>query len=201
MKMSIQLLTILVSLFAMSGCESLMTQQVVVAPAVQEVQAEIEAPSNVRDYSRFSTFQHNKSLNDYAQQLVMQLNTQQAINKPVAVASFVDFDQSLQKTNSIGNQLAEAVLVELGQLGYPTAEINIEKSIRVNNRGNFIFSRDQKDRAGDYCCVLSGNLIYEQSGIRVNAKLVDLDSRRILGASTLTIPYFVVEHLGYVHSE
>lgn len=201
MKTFQQILVLMFSVFCIVGCSSWAPSSDIVVVATDNKNTEVKAQSNVRDYSRFSAFRHDKSLNDYAQQLVMELNTQQAINKPVAVASFVDFDQSLRTTNSIGNQLAEAVLVELGQLGYPTADINADKNISMNARGNFVFSRAQKERMKDYCCVLSGNLIYEQSGVRVNAKLIDLDSRRILGASTLTIPYFVIDHLGYAHSE
>lgn len=157
--------------------------------------------SSIRDHQRFSVISHNKSLHDYAQQLLMELNTQQVIRQPVAVASFVEFDHSLKNTNSIGNQLAEAVLVELGQLGYLTADINVDNKISMDERGNLVFSRQHKKRLNDYCCVVSGNLIYEQGGVRVNAKLIDLETRRILGASTLTIPYFVIEHLGDAYSE
>jgi TolB-like protein len=71
----------------------------------------------------------------------------------------------------------------------------------MDERGNLVFSRQHKKRLNDYCCVVSGNLIYEQGGVRVNAKLIDLETRRILGASSLTIPYFVIEHLGDAYSE
>jgi TolB-like protein len=162
---------------------------------------ENEVNSSIRDHQRFSVISHNKSLNDYAQQLLMELDTQQAIRQPVAVASFVEFDHSLKNTNSIGNQLAEAILVELGQLGYLTADINVDNKISMDERGNLVFSRQHKKRLNDYCCVVSGNLIYEQGGVRVNAKLIDLETRRILGASSLTIPYFVIEHLGDAYSE
>jgi len=200
MRLNFQNLVMAGTVSLLAGCIATSDESVADISAIEKMRATAQVQSNIRDYSRFSARGHNKSLNDYAQQLVMELNTQQAVHKPIAVASFVEFDSALDKTNSIGNQLAEAVLIELGQMGYPTADINVSDSVRLQSNGNFAFSRQQSENAGNYCCVLSGNLIYEQGGVRVNAKLIDLKSKSILGASTLTIPYFVVEHLGYAQA-
>lgn len=147
--------------------------------------------------SGFSLGRHNKTLNDYAQQLVMKLEPSLPLSGPIAVASFVEFDSNLVTTNMLGNQFAEALMIEMGNSGYPVADINAAKGVKRTAAGNFAFTRKQSVKNNGFCCVLSGNLIYEKAGVRVNAKLLSNENSQMLGASTLVIPYFVVQHLGY----
>ncbi|NVK54233.1 MAG: hypothetical protein HWE26_01350 [Alteromonadaceae bacterium] len=152
--------------------------------------------SPARDYSVYTPMHHNKVLSDYAEQIVMQLKLQGQFDKPIAVASYVEFDNNLKTTNGLGNQLAEAVLIEMSNMGYPMMDITTSNSILMNDSGSFAFNRDSSKFADDICCVLSGNLIYERRGVKVNTKLLELQSKRVLASNSQLIPYFIAEEFG-----
>ncbi|WP_299081346.1 FlgO family outer membrane protein [uncultured Paraglaciecola sp.] len=180
-----------------TGCLSTnQNQDFSVTSELLEADAESSRAMDIRDYSLYAPRHHNKSLNDYAKQMVMDFQFSPAFNQAIAVSSFVEFDDSLIKTNMLGNQLAEAFLIEMNQAGYAVADINASGAINVNTQGGFVFSRKQQSQFNNLCCALSGNLIYQSNGVRVNSKLFDIDTKRVIAASTLVIPYFVIEHLG-----
>lgn len=204
----LQLLVATVALYCLSACTLMPSRSAVQADkaiedAVLEVmddQADPHRQAEIRDYGQYLPAHHHKYIGDYVEQMLMQLQDQlrQPLTGAVAVASFVEFDHTLANTNALGNQIAEAALIEINRIGYPAVDINVADNITVARNGNFIFSRENSAQLDSYCCVLSGNLIYDQRGVIVNAKLVAVENKQLLGAASLTIPYFVVEHLGHV---
>ncbi|MBT0587283.1 FlgO family outer membrane protein [Alteromonas oceanisediminis] len=194
--------SVLVSIIlsALLGCSTVMPEQnfwfsATETPEMTQPIAHSQEQSGLRDYASFSASRHNKSLGDYVQQMVMELDTQKAIDGTIAVASFVDFNETLADTHRLGNQIAEAVLIEMTQFGYPVTDVSTMQAVESSVNGFFAFNRKPKNKAKDYCCVISGNLVYEPNGVRVNTKLVEFEGSKVLGASSVTIPYFVVEHL------
>ncbi|MDC8829766.1 FlgO family outer membrane protein [Alteromonas gilva] len=193
-----------VALFALflAGCQS--AEQVSTEDVVLDIFANEQAASAVqnappnRDYSVYSPVNHNKVLSDYAEQIVMQLKLRGQFDKPIAVASYVEFDDNLTTTNGLGNQLAEAVLIEMSNMGYPMMDITTSNAISMNANGSFAFNRDAGKLARDICCVLSGNLIYERRGVKVNTKLLELQTKRVLASNSQLIPYFIAEEFGQV---
>jgi TolB-like protein len=154
--------------------------------------------TEIRDYSLYSPRIHHKSLNDYAQQMLLdfELNSN-AFYKPIAITSFVEFDNRLTSTNSLGNQFAEALAIEMVKEGYPIAELNSSGMVLINEEGNFILTRLTQVIADDeLCCALSGNMIYQTNGVRINSKLFDIKTQKIISATSLVIPYFVIENYG-----
>ncbi|MBO1254399.1 hypothetical protein J3L16_01725 [Alteromonas sp. 5E99-2] len=147
----------------------------------------------LRDYSYGLKQKHYKKLNDYANQIILQLNMQAHKSKSIVVASYVELDSTLNNTNIIGNQLAEALLVELSQVGFHVVDLNTASQVSITERGTFAFTRDALAENTDYCCVMSGNLIYEPRGVRVNSKVFDTSSKKLLGANSILIPYFVLD--------
>ena len=152
----------------------------------------------LRDYSYGLKQKHYKRLNDYASQIVLQLNMQAHKNKSIVVASYVELDSTLNNTNIIGNQLAEALLVELSQIGFNVVDLNTASQVSITERGTFAFTRDALAESTDYCCVMSGNLIYEPRGVRVNSKVFDTSSKKLLSANSILIPYFVLDGAGAI---
>jgi TolB-like protein len=186
-----------IALFCLTGCASI--QNTPQSPLSKRILAISETPaprSDIRDYSLFTPRNNHNNLNDYVEQMIMDFKFNSPFNTPIAIASFVEFDETLTKTNSLGNQLAEAFLIEMTQAGYPVADINASGWIVMNANGGFVFTRQQEEGFEDICCALSGNLIYQSNGVLVNSKVFDMQTKRVLAASSAVIPYFVVEHLG-----
>lgn len=142
----------------------------------------------------------HKDLSDYAAQLAMELidrlrHEPEAIR--VGVASFVYFDQSLQRTDLLGNRLAEQLISEVQAFGTQVVDFKTRPDIAINWSGDYVFSRDadelSKELALDY--VLSGTIIYQGKGAKVNARLINMDSKVVAATASVQIPQFMLRQL------
>ena len=150
------------------------------------------------------TFSH-KSLSDYAEQLTMKLMNnghKLTLDSLVGVTTFVNFDQSLKNSSALGNQLAELLISELQTLGVAVADFKTLDQISVNRSGDFVFSREAQQLSANMAMsyVLSGTLIRNEKGVKVNARIIDVQSKQVVSAASLFIPDFVVQalHPSYV---
>lgn len=153
-----------------------------------------------RPTNRYQPAYSHKSLADYAEQLTMdlvkngqQLNTQSR----VGVASFVNLDHKLQHSGALGNQLSELLITEVQSFGVPVIDFKTTGAISVGTRGDMVFSRDASQLASNLAVdfVLSGTLIRNDKGVRVNARIIDMQSKIVVSTATLIIPHFIVESL------
>lgn len=145
------------------------------------------------------SFTH-KSLADYAEQLAMQLiDNARGITSHslVGVTSFVNLDSTLQKTDVLGNQLAELFIGELQQFGISVVDFKTTNTIMVEPTGDYIFSRDTDELASelDMDYVLSGTLIRNEKGVHISARIIALSNRRVTSTASILIPHFIVEEL------
>ncbi len=141
----------------------------------------------------------NKLLSHYVEQMAMQMvgTKPPELTTPVAVASFVQFDSTLARTDVLGNQLAESFIHELQAFGLPVVDYKVTGAIRITPRGDFAFSREvaelERDQAIGY--ILSGTIIHAQDGVVVNARIVGLSSKRVVASAESFIPGFVLNKL------
>ncbi len=142
----------------------------------------------------------NKQLADYAAQMTMQLVETFhyfPTESRIAVASFVDLDSELNRTNIIGNQLAEAFIHQLQQFGLQVVDFKTTRDIQITANGDFVFSRDHRklDMLQQIDYVLSGTLVFTPRGILVNARVINFHSKVVAASSQLLIPHFVISSL------
>lgn len=188
---------LLLIILLFTGCASVENDQhSMLIDHQMELDEPTESQADIRDYSLYAPLNNHKKLNDYVQQMIMDFELTAQLSNPIGIASFVEFDETLTKTNSLGNQLAEAFLIEMSRAGYPVADINASGRLQINADGNFAFTRHQQKEFNGLCCALSGNLIYQSNGVLVNSKVFDIQTKKIYAASSLIIPYFVIDHLG-----
>ncbi|MCT8125492.1 hypothetical protein H1D31_05580 [Alishewanella sp. BS5-314] len=142
----------------------------------------------------------NKQLNDYVAQMAMQLVETFhyfPVESRVAVASFVDLDSELNRTNIIGNQLAEAFIHQFQQFGIQVVDFKTTRDIQVTPSGDFVFSRqhNQLDMMQQIDYVLSGTMVFTPRGIMVNARVINFRTKVVAASSQQLIPHFVVSSL------
>jgi TolB-like protein len=142
----------------------------------------------------------NKQLNDYVAQMAMQLVETFhlfPVESRVAVASFVDLDSELNRTNIIGNQLAEAFIHQFQQFGINVVDFKTTRDIQVTPNGDFVFSRNhsQLDMLQQIDYVLSGTMVFTPRGIIVNARVINFRTKVVAASSQQLIPHFVVSSL------
>lgn len=140
---------------------------------------------------------YDKDINFYVRGLMQDLagNLQYVNNTtPVAVTSFVLLDSDYSKTNLIGTQLAESVMHEVHKLGIPVIDFKTTDYVRVTPDGDFIFSRDYEELNGDSPIryVVGGTLVKYNDGYLINARMVGIDSKAVVGSAQSFIPNNVV---------
>jgi TolB-like protein len=122
---------------------------------------------------------------------------------PIGVASFVNLDSTLESTNLVGNQIAEEFITEIRQLGLPVVDYKLTGHIKVTSSGDFVFSRDSgvlKQQVG-LSNILTGTLVWNDGGLVINARIINLETGYVLAAAKGYIPYFVADQIfaGPVH--
>jgi TolB-like protein len=137
-----------------------------------------------------------KPLSDYAADLAMQLMQSMHYKAPqhtIAISSFVRFDQQLNNTNAVGNQLSEHMYFQLQRLGFKVADVKLARQIRITPRGEFALSRGEYlDLQQHAAYVLTGTMLRDSAGIVVNARVMHLQSKTVLGSGQIHIPNFVL---------
>jgi len=155
--------------------------------------------NNVYSSDGLRTRYSHKQISHYVEQMAMKMvnNKSLQINAPIAVASFVQFDSTLNRTNILGNQIAESFIVELQQYHLPVVDYKLTGAIRITTKGDFAFSRDVKQLAQDQSIgyVLSGTLTRAKGGVVVNARIIGLTSKVVVASSSAFIPGFVLNAL------
>lgn len=138
----------------------------------------------------------HKMLGHYIEQMTMNMvgNEYNKMTTPIAVASFVQFDSTLMKTNVLGNQIAEGFIHELQQYGLPVVDYKVTGAIRITPKGDFAFSRNVMELASNQSIgyILSGTLVHAKDGVIVNARIVGLSSKVVIASAKGFIPGFVL---------
>ncbi|WP_137166521.1 FlgO family outer membrane protein [Salinimonas lutimaris] len=168
-------------------------------PENEPVATRFQDPLQTGFYAR----QTHKSLNEYADQLAMQLMRTATGLQPqatIGIASFVRLSHSLQDTTVLGNQLAEYLMGQLQDYGMGVVDYKLTRFIQITKRGDIIMSRKVRQLAADASMahVLTGTMIETPRGVRVNARIISLDDQRMVASASLDIPAFIVTSLNPV---
>jgi TolB-like protein len=157
------------------------------------VEAGMMAPSRYPDLQN-----SKKQLSDYANQLGFKLAAFEALKgSRVGVTSFVEFDDSLQNTNALGNQFAEAMATTLPQHGIEVIDFKLTRKIVVSRQGDFALSRDVRqlsEKSGmDY--ILVGTLVTTRRGVQINSRIVSVKGQQVIAAASTLLPHLVLQQI------
>ena len=149
------------------------------------------------DTTQFNPNKHHKSLVNYVEQMALDLTDTMQVapqDAAIAVTSFVDLDASLNTASQLGNQLSETFIHQLQKFGYSAVDFKTANLITVNNQGDFTFTRDTRKLAGTNIAshVLSGTLIYRAYGVVINARVINIENKRLAASSRTFIPLYVL---------
>lgn len=154
-----------------------------------------EEPENngVVHYAHYNTNRHFVSLYEYVEQMALDISHDLVgsnINHPIAVASFVHLDATLDNTDHVGNQIAEYFITELREMGLAVNDHKITGNILVTPRGDFAFSRDTDELKSEQNAgyVLTGTMTKQPTGTLISARVVGLTSNTVLASSSKFVP-------------
>jgi len=141
-----------------------------------------------------------KNINHYVRGIMQSMveNLQYVNEKtPLAVSSFVFLDDDYNDASLLGNQISESFMHELHSFGIPVIDFKATDYMRVTPSGDFVFSRDYLDlnQNQNFNYVLAGTLVNHQGGVLVNARIIGLASKAVVGTAQGFIPQSVVDAL------
>jgi TolB-like protein len=141
-----------------------------------------------------------KNINHYVRGIMQDMveNLQYVSEQtPLAVSSFIFLDEDYNDGSLLGNQIAESFMHELHSFGVPVIDFKTTDYMRVTSTGDFVFSRDYLELNQDqnFKYVLAGTLVNHQGGVLVNARIVGLESKAVVGSAQGFIPQSVVDAL------
>lgn len=186
------------------------------APAFFEPQRAVAAPSengsmyqsNVAVMNKQSQINTNtrKNINHYIRGIMQDMaeNLQYVNTKtPLAVSSFIFLDHDYNDATLLGNQIAESFMHELHNFGVPVIDFKTTDYMRVTPSGDYVFSRDYLELNQDqnFSYVLAGTLVNHQGGVLVNARIVGLESKAVVGSAQGFIPQPVIDALNSSRSK
>jgi TolB-like protein len=157
------------------------------------------AGADMQQYAMAPQFHMSrKSLSDYVSQLAFKLaGNQQLAGNRIGVASFVFFDEQLEQTSSVGNQLAEELSTVLPNYGARVIEYKLTREITVSPTGDLSLSRNTqklRDSQGmDY--VLTGTMVPTRRGLQINSRVVSTRDNVVIASATTLIPAMVLQQL------
>ncbi len=142
----------------------------------------------------------HKQLNDYASQLAMALMdnaTRLTHQDKVGVTSFVRLNASLNESTVLGNQLSEYLIAELQDFGLAIIDFKLAGAINVTSVGDFVLTRNAHQLAQqvEMDHVVTGTIIEDARGVRVNARIVSLADKQVVASANVYIPAFIVMDL------
>lgn len=142
--------------------------------------------------------QHSVLLSEYIEQISASLISnvsKDAKHVVVGVTSFVDFTNDLASITPVGNIVSEHFTTHLFQNGFTVADYKVKNTVSITPQGDFVFSRDANKLASSESIthVLTGTVMYQQTGLLINARIVDFDKKWIISTASGFIPYFVLD--------
>ena len=185
----------------MGGAPKAESEQTVVSDLdFNQIMAQMQRNDEQEQYAdttQFNPNKHHKSLVNYVEQMALDLTDTMQVapqDAAIAVTSFVDLDASLTTASQLGNQLSETFIHQLQKFGYSAVDFKTANLITVNKQGDFAFTRDTRKLAGTNIAshVLSGTLIYRAYGVVINARVINIENKRLAASSRTFIPLYVL---------
>jgi|TARA_B110000240_G_scaffold161420_1_gene180536 TolB-like protein len=135
-----------------------------------------------------------KIIKKYADRISFNLRDQINIETipSVAITSFVDLDDNLKQTHALGNKLAEALIISFKKAGFNVVELNMSEDIKINDSGSFAFKRHLNKKIPTPF-IVSGIINYDQAGVTINTRLMQISDAAIVAAHSLFMPYSIVK--------
>jgi len=152
------------------------------------------------NYSQSDAGAMNQLMSAISTQLTQNKNFKDVQNSAIAITSFVSLDD-LTSTSRLSTIIPENLIHEMQVRGYKVIDFKTMDTIKINNSGDFLFSRDiaklRKNLNIDYA--LTGTYAKYRTGTVVNARIICLKTHVVLSSAQILIPSRVVKRISGVN--
>lgn len=162
---------------------------------------QFNAQNKANNYSKMNNVDpKNFNINHYVRGMMQDLvSNLQYVNAetPMAVTSFVFLDSNFEEADVLGNQIAESFIHEIHKFGIPVIDFKTTDYVRVTPTGDFVLSRDFLELPSNLPVqyVLLGTLTKHQDGVLVNARIVGISSKAVVGSAQSFLPAEITQSI------
>jgi TolB-like protein len=151
--------------------------------------------------STFLQANESQQINNIVNNLGTQLsknNNKMYNNSKIAITSFVLLD-NINKSSKIGRILSENLIHELQTRGYSIIDFKTRNDIKITPNGDFLFSTNIEELRHNHNIgfVLSGTMSKFQTGIEVNARILNINTHEVVSSGKVWIPNKLVNKIDY----
>ena len=152
-----------------------------------------------QDSSLFKSGLHFVTLNEYTQQIALELKSDMPIlglDGSVIVIPFVTKNGLMEGDDTLGHYLADYLTNDLGDLGVSTSEGSLAGHLYVTEQGHIEFSAEQQEVFSELnvSYVLTGNIREIRSGLMLSTRIVELKNGKLVASSTKVLPNIVINN-------
>jgi TolB-like protein len=136
----------------------------------------------------------NYIVSQLGKQLTQNRDFKNIKNKKIAITSIVSLN-NYDETNIMGNIISENLIHEMQVRGYSIVDFKTMGNIKVNNVGDFVFSRNINKLKSEYELdyVLSGTSIKYKNGIVINARIIDMVNNTVVSTGQIWISNKIIK--------
>lgn len=136
--------------------------------------------------------------NEFSQVLVHELMANNTVINEggmIAVTDFAFVDSGLDQGSVLSNHLSESMIYDLLTFGAPVVDFKVTDYIRVTPAGDFVLSRDFNELSAEIPIryVVSGTMTLHAQGVLINARLIQIDNKRVVSAARTFMPKSVAD--------
>jgi len=134
-----------------------------------------------------------------ADQLGQNKNFGNVSDTPIAIASVVNLE-NFSDAGNFGNVISEALIHEMQTRGYKIVDFKTMSTIRVGEKGDFVFSRALEDlkKKQNINYVLTGTFTKYGDGVSINSRIIDLETNVVKSSAQAFAPIGLVNRINGV---
>ncbi|WP_448567988.1 FlgO family outer membrane protein [Thalassotalea ganghwensis] len=142
----------------------------------------------------FSPSTNFQQLGEYTEQMVYVIFDKlsvQSLEKTIAVPPFITWVPEMVVNGPLNVELAELFIADMQNIGLPVAE-NVLTYADTSVNTDFLNTIPYIQVNDDIGYVLKGTIRKNQQGITVYAKVIDVESKAVIAATSKLIPHYMI---------
>jgi TolB-like protein len=130
----------------------------------------------------------NQLVANLGKQLTQNRNFKNISNNKIAITSFVNLND-FENVGVVGNIISENLIHELQVRGFKVIDFKTMDAIKVQQKGDFIFSRNAEKlrKKYDINLVLTGTCTSYKRGVVVNARIINMKDHSVVSTAQIWI--------------
>ncbi|XQW84738.1 FlgO family outer membrane protein [Thalassotalea piscium] len=138
-----------------------------------------------------------QTLGEYTEQMVYVIFSKlsiEQVDKTIAVPPFISSIANTQTDSKFNIELAELFIADMQNIGLPVAE-NILTYAEPDETSDFVNTIADMQNNEDIGYILKGTIRENDKGVMIYAKIINIESKKIIGSTSKLIPHYLLAKL------